>query len=320
MPSKKNTQSKSSRRPLSSDDFQIISHINSIIESRLQQAGILTFEELASLTPEQIFKKVGRLTGFTLKQITDQDWVGQARKLSEKKDPSNGLKDSEGFILNLFLNKQKLVHSTQILHVNSDEGAKWNGWDSTRLQDFIINHSGIVLPNVEIVQAEALEIQLADKSPAGTEELTGTTIQSETLIAESDAAPRLEQPQVAKPEIAFRAFEMISSTSGSPGKFLHMGEPFELRLAIDTEKNLQEVESAMNYTAAISAKNIETSQRTSLGAAQGVIASADEAIVVKIPQQNLAPGTYRLEAAMTIARESQTVGTPVQARTFLQVF
>ncbi len=320
MPSKKNTQSKSSRRPLSSDDFQIISHINSIIESRLQQAGILTFEELASLTPEQIFKKVGRLTGFTLKQITDQDWVGQARKLSEKKDSPNGSKESEGFIVNLFLNKQKLVHSTQVLHVNSDEGAKWNGWDSTRLQDFIINHSGIVLPKVAEVQAETLEIQLAGKSPVGTEGFRETTILSETLIAESVEAPRLVQPQVPKPEITFRAFEMITSASGSPGKFLHQGEPFEVRLSIDSEKTIQEFESAMDYTAAISAKNIDTSQRTSLGAAQGVIASADEAIVVKIPQQDLAPGTYRLEAAMTIARESQMVGNPIQARTFLQVF
>ncbi len=319
MPSKKNNQSTGVRRALRGDDFQIINNINSIVESRLYQSGILTFEELAALTPEQIFKKVGCLTGFTLKQVIEQDWVGQAQKLSEKHDLMNGSKESEGFILNLFLNKQKLVHSTQILHVNSDEGEKWNGWDSNRLQNFIISHSGVVLP-----KTKAVKERVSAKPRKPQVQVTNVALTEPVTPAEPSIAAQAEMPQIKpsiqQPEIAFRAIELISSTSGTPSKFLLKGEPFEICLSIDRERTRQKFETAMDYTATIFAKSIDTSQRVNLGVGQGVIFKTDEAIRVKIPKQDLVPGAYRLEAALSIGKDSQSTKNPVQARTFLQVY
>ena len=156
MPNKnpRSAKPKAVEAPPATTNFRQIKGINQLLEARLHRAGITTFEALANLLPEEILTALGNLKGVTSKQIVEQDWIGQALKLAGKKAPVNGSLGSEGFIVDIFLSKKKLVHSTQILHVSSDEGDKWDGWDSDRLLDFIVSRSGLVRLKVETVQAE----------------------------------------------------------------------------------------------------------------------------------------------------------------------
>ncbi len=288
--------------------FRQIKGITQLIEARLHRAGISTFAELGELEPPAILSALEGVKGITLNQIIEQKWVREAQKLAAKKGKAmdQGELHGEGFILNIFLNKQKLVHSTQILHVNSDEGDKWNGWDTDRLESFIISHSDVVLAG-ENEEKSIVTIEEREQ-----QRQVAPVIQPLESIAEAVDAPQ------DTPEISFRTLEM-STASGLPGKFLHQGEPFELRLSTD-DMNVKIFEADLDYTAAVFAKSLDTSKRVSLGAIQGVFTKAQKVIVIKVPKQDLAPGMYRVEAAMTIGSKSQAVGNPIQARTFLQVF
>jgi len=314
MPSKspRSSKAKSGEPPPTTTNFRQIKGINQLIEARLHRAGINTFEDLGHLQPEEVLSAIGQFKGVTVKQIIEQDWIGQARKLAGKKPAANGAIESEGFIVNLFLSKKKQVHSTQILHVNSDEGEKWDGWDSQRLLDFITKRSGLVLPVVAPVKVAPLTPEPIKL------EIPAAPI---SQPAESVTAPEPTQsvpPQ--EPEIILRTFEMIPSHSQTPSKLLRIGEPFDVRLAIDPEKATPQFATALNYSAALFAKGLDTEQRLSLGEVKGVLASPDEAIVVNIPKQDFAPGTYRLEAALTISKGVHPIGKSAQARTIFQVF
>lgn len=49
----------------------------------------------------------------------------------------------QGFVVELFLDEQQQLHSSQVLDVKSGEGDKWAGWDAARLLAFITKRAGI---------------------------------------------------------------------------------------------------------------------------------------------------------------------------------
>ena len=303
MPSKSSRTSKpkSAEAPPVTTNFRQIKGITQLSEARLHRAGIKTFDELASLQPEEILAALGHPKGITVKQIIEQDWIGQARKLSGKKTINNGSIESEGFIVNLFLSRTKQVHSTQVLHVNSDVGEKWDGWDSQRLLDFITNRAGVELPKAEI----------AEEKPAPVWQPPATV---------TEYFPESLPPPIQSPEIVLRPLEMIPKHSDAPSKLLRIGEPFDVHLSIDAGRVPPQYATSLDFTAALIARGLDTSQPIHLGEIQGALSSPDETIVVNIPRQNFKPGTYRLEAALTISKQSQTIGKPAFARTIFQVF
>ncbi len=313
MPSKSlpGAKAKGAEAPPSATNFRQIKGINQLAEARLHRAGITTFEELANLQPEEMLTALGNLKGFTVKQIIAQDWIGQALKLAGQKPLANGALGSEGFIVDIFLSQKKHVHSTQILHVSSAEGEQWQGWDSDRLLDFIVMRSGLVRPPAEAVMAESLAPEIT--APPAT-----------LAPPEEPAAPPPPMPIATPPEpspaLLIGAFEMIPSHSQRPSKLLRKGESFDLRLSLEAQQNILFQEGTFDYSATIFAKDLEASHPISLGVVRGVLAAADEAIVMSMPRQNLPAGTYRLEAALIVCKGAKPIGSPAQMRTIFQVF
>ena len=309
MPSKhlRHTKAKSEDAPPSATSFRQIKGITQLIEAHLHRAGIKTFDELVNLQPEEILAAIGNLKSITVNQIVEQDWLGQARKLSAKRNSVSDTMESEGFIVNLFLSGKTQVHSTQILHVNSDEGEKWDGWDSQRLLDFIVNRSGLILPKAAPVAKETVAVSRQE-----------TVAPSVVPQATPETIPLVEPTTPLLSEVV--AFEMIPAHSEAPSKLVHKGEPFDVRLSLDAEQIMSQNESSLDYIAAIMAKGFETATRVNLGEARGVLSDPKEPIIVSILHQDLAPGTYRLEAALTLCRKSQVLGKPTHARTIFQVF
>jgi hypothetical protein len=50
---------------------------------------------------------------------------------------------NEGFVVEIFLDDNHQVTSTQVLHVKRNEGESWAGWDERRLIGFLARHAGI---------------------------------------------------------------------------------------------------------------------------------------------------------------------------------
>src|SRR5262245_12169430 len=64
------------------DDFNRIRGINPKIAIRLNEAGILTYEKLAAMTPDEVVARIGPASGIA-ERIARHDWIGQAAKLAE---------------------------------------------------------------------------------------------------------------------------------------------------------------------------------------------------------------------------------------------
>src|SRR5437867_5513742 len=78
----KRSRSSAAAVPPGADDFKLINSINSSVENRLYKAGILTFAQLAALSPGEIVAQVAGLA--SAERIIKQDWIGQARALAAR--------------------------------------------------------------------------------------------------------------------------------------------------------------------------------------------------------------------------------------------
>jgi hypothetical protein len=77
------------------DDLKLINGIGPAVESRLHGIGILTFAQLAALSPADIAASVSDLSGLTTERIIKQDWIGQARRLAASSKPTQTQESEE---------------------------------------------------------------------------------------------------------------------------------------------------------------------------------------------------------------------------------
>ena len=64
------------------DDFKLIKGIGPAIERRLHEVGIMTFEQLAALSPDGLATLIDSVGGVSSERIAKQDWTGEAEALA----------------------------------------------------------------------------------------------------------------------------------------------------------------------------------------------------------------------------------------------
>ena len=143
--------------PPVTDDFSLIKGIGPVLSRRLHDAGICTYDQLASLSPAQLAEKVG---GLSAGQIAKQDWTGQADKLAPKKTssrpppketPKRTLHQHyENFTIEFLLDEKKTMRRTRVVHIQSGDADTWAGWEADQLIDFLARHSGTRLPGKKL--------------------------------------------------------------------------------------------------------------------------------------------------------------------------
>ncbi len=291
------------------DEFKLIKGINTMIENRLHKAGLLTYEQLAALSPAEIAKRVGKLTGVNVERIKEQNWVAQAHELSaQRTSPTAGVElDNVGFVLDLFLNPRKQVQSTQVLNVKSGVGDTWKGWDEKRLLNFFVEQSHLKLTIVELRQTAPLSEAVAPVEVAP------------VPIAEAEAAPpalaALSEPTIpvaeavvatapvsleSSSEPILRELQMISNETLIPTNLLKSGEAYHVGLELNLTDQLKRKTTPLTYTASVYAKKWEDQARFFLGEAHGEIKTTDERIDVEGLKKDLQPGVYSLTASLII--------------------
>ena len=71
-------------------DFMRIHGIGKAIETRIHEAGIHTYSQLALMTPDELAGLLAGLPGISAEGIAQKDWIGQARQLaSEHGEPKS---------------------------------------------------------------------------------------------------------------------------------------------------------------------------------------------------------------------------------------
>ena len=150
------------------DDFQQIQGIGAAIDGRLHDAGILTYQDLAALTPEQIAARLAGVAGLSPARIASQDWAGQADRLAGPAAPplpSEPDQHYASFHIELLLDVDGSVRRTKVRHHQSSTDETWAGWDEGRLLALLREHIPIMAPR-QPAEAAGLRSSVA---PAATE-------------------------------------------------------------------------------------------------------------------------------------------------------
>ena len=139
--------------PPVTDDFSLIKGIGPVLSQRLHDAGICTYNQLASLSPAELAEKIG---GLSAKQIARQDWTSQAHKLAPKKTrprpPQKGAAKRTShqhyvnFTIEFLLDEKNRMRRTRVVHVQSGDADTWAGYEADQLIGFIARHTGVRIP------------------------------------------------------------------------------------------------------------------------------------------------------------------------------
>lgn len=288
------------------DNFKLIENISTYLEAKLHRSGILTYAQLAALTPEEIIAAVGQSTKLTAERIQKEHWIRQARDLAGKKTMAQ-------FVVQLVLNENRTVSSTKITHSESYEETDWVGWNESRLVSFIIKQGQLSIPAParKVAARKAKTEETADKNTSPAQPVSESPapaskgrpeerppVPSPAALQEQIPVPPAGVPE--SPAVAqLREFATLSSDLRISSVLVAPERPFQVRLAFDLPGLATPPDERISYTTIVYAKSLGTSRRHSVGIAEGDVLPG-EAVRLELQGKGLPAGIYRLEADLTL--------------------
>ena len=275
------------------DDLQKIIGIGAALAARLADAGVTTYRELASHTPQRL----AALTRVPSAKIVSQDWAGQARQLA-----GSALTEPEGqqkyatFLVELLIDADNTVRRTKTRHFQTDTEDSWPGWDDQRLIA-VIRHKAALdvgaaerpLPGPSSPPAPP---PIHAKGPSPAEEGTRGTFR----VAGEPTPVRL-------------TFQVGSSLTAGDADRATPG-----LTAGDVDRVAPGLTAGdVDYAVEVAARSLADGQCHSLAPAGGT-AVAGRPVTLEFAGPPLPPGIHRLEATVTIHGHRHQPGDPALAR------
>jgi hypothetical protein len=195
------------------------------MESRLHNVGILTYAQLAALSPEELVERLG-LSGMAAKNVSKHDWAGQARQFATSpeatpaepapalplqtlgaEDASSGRQHYATFTVELLLGEESEVRRTRVKHIQEGEQETWAGWEDGRLVSFFVEHAALRGPATAGASALAggaeqlaeLDIEVTGLEVDEAEEMDGSRLRAQIEFQLSGIAAK----QVASERAAY---------------------------------------------------------------------------------------------------------------------
>ena len=286
------------KRP-SIDDFKVIRGIGSSVEDRLHTAGILTYNQLADMTPREIAKILKELVGFTPERIAKQDWTGQARKYAADTDiieadnetpVPQGQQHYAVFTLELLLDEENSVRRTKVMHVQSQKEKTWAGWDGDQLLGFFIEQASLPFPSARI------EVVTTFQAGANSE-----STQASQLVVKPQ---RQITPSGTTGRIHLLNLELHPIAHEGSKHSIRGDQPFNLRLTLDLTEVKNPANTPVRYSAVIYARGMGSYQRQVVGSSEGLILPANR-IDIDVQSAGLACGVYRMDAIVLLSPPDQ---------------
>lgn len=271
------------------DDFRKIAGIGAALDRRLHDAGILTYQDLATRSPEQIAACLADVARLSSARIASQDWTGQARQLAGPAAslPSEPDQHYASFHIELLLDVDNCVRRTKVHHHQSDTDFAWPGWDEGRLLALLREH-------VPLTAAWPPAAPVNGQSP-----VLPTASRGETAVP-SKSQPKADSRPVTMVVSSLSVEEFIPMREGRRKVIWAPDEPASVRLALCINRTRTLHDAAFDFMAEITARGkLGDSQRWPLGTMQGAI-RVGEPVSVELTGPPLPRGFYRLEAALSI--------------------
>lgn len=282
------------------DDFILIRGINQKTANRLHEAGILTYEKLASMTPEEIIARIGLGAGITAESISKKDWTGQAAKLAEaahaKKEseetmPPGSNLHAVSYVVELFLDGQDAVTRTKLRHIQSEEEEEWTGWDESKMRRYFLRRPELNLPKpqqpVHVLPSSQSVVEGTNAAPASNGSPENGASAKESLIK-----PRLHR------------LEIIPEKIGVPCRAFAQNQPFNVRLNLDMAGLTAESNSSLNYCLTVQARSLTNDGYETVTKGTGVIIPSSN-VLLELQAAPLLPGVYQFAAALTLNPQSE---------------
>jgi hypothetical protein len=157
------------------DDFLKIKGIGQSIAQALIELNITRYEQIASLTPEQLAGLLHpRLTNVTAQRIAKDDWPGQARSLQGSRTPGQKSPDADPDSSDSRQTLSQMAHDgwreladffvsfgnvtgeetglkTRVHYSQGDQYMEWDGIAASNLLDWMINQAGLA-PQLKLEQ------------------------------------------------------------------------------------------------------------------------------------------------------------------------
>jgi hypothetical protein len=260
------------------DDLQKITGIGAALAARLADAGVTSYRELASHTPQRL----AALTRVPSAKIVSQDWTGQARQLagSALTEPG-GQQKYATFHVELLIDADNTVRRTKTRHFQTDTEDSWPGWDGRRL--------------IDVIRRKAA---LADATaPAG--------------AAAGPPLPGASGPPGPPAPPPIRAEGPSPAEEAARGTFRAADEPTAVRLTFRVAAGL--VAGDVDYVAEVAARSLADGRCHPIAPASGT-AVTDRPVTLELLGPPLLPGTHRLEAEVSIFVHRHPPGDPPLAR------
>lgn len=264
-------------------DLLRIHGIGRTIETRLNEAEIYTYAQLASMTPEDLAELLADLPGISAESIAQKDWIGQARQLaSEYGELSSEIEIISGnshqhyamFNVELLLDEENAVRRTRVMHVQSKAESSWAGWENSRLVNFFQENAALKFPQQEGVDSDAMSSPGNSKSKTisagGYKSSTQVNAVVGDLRLKSQAAMAVKRDQ-----------------------------PFSIPLLLNLSPvNMPEI--PITYSATVFTKKLGGGSTQTIGKAEGTFIPTEE-VIINIPAMPLSRGQYRMEALVTLS-------------------
>lgn len=304
---------KSTSADQTGDDFRKIAGIGLAIERRLHEAGILTYQDLAARSPEQIAASLADVAGLSSVRIASQDWAGQAGRLAGPAAPhlpSEPNQHYASFHIELLLDVDGSVRRTKVHHHQSDKDEAWPGWDEGRLIALLSDHIPLLAPRQS---AEA---------PGPQSSATPTTDQQAAAPSRSEIET-VELP-VSLPSSFLRIENLGLTREGQRSHRYAPDEPTSIGFTLHVTRASTLQAATFDFTADITASSeLGDNQRQLLGTVQGAV-RVGEPLPIELAGQPLPRGLYRLEATVAIypadhARDSKPLHSRRKIGAFVQV-
>jgi hypothetical protein len=312
--------------PIKADDFMLIKGIGPVLAGRLYDAGICTYNQLAFLSPAKLAEMV---TGLSMKQISKQDWSGQALKLATKKtQPKPSQKDNpkrsisqhyENFTVEFLVDEKHAVRRTRVAHIQSGDADTWAGWEARQLVDFLTRHTGVRVamerPEKQADQADLnRDVQNRSRESQTAKPEIRTLPQpynaatSHSVPVKETVPPALQFPVAASQVITLciRKLEVLTPSSNHPITHLHQDQPYLVRLALDLTGVNGPGDLPLIYKASVFARQLGGT-RHPIGEVFSTL-NFSKSIKLDINGIGLPPGIYRLEAFAEIRYDEATPG------------
>jgi Helix-hairpin-helix domain len=269
----------------SGDDFRKIAGIGPVVAQRLQDAGILTYEDLARRATEEIAAVAGKSS----KSITSQNWIGQARELA---GPSPELsiprQHYAAFQVEFLLESDNRVRRTKVRQHQTDVSDAWHGWDEERLIAFLRDRIQLA---TAIRTADALDVELPPMRPP---DEPSASVPSVPASQPSHAVPAEELPS------SFLEIEELTSTRDGQRSYVsRTDEPNLGRLTLHVNQIDTPIPDTFDFSARIAARKLGGHDRVHLGTSQGTI-HVSEPLSVQVVGPPLPTGLYRLVVTVDI--------------------